>query len=177
MIEGNFLCCWGLWINTQKLNALRVETEIVLSAVFNLRMIFFEMFCLSPIFSFTFNNFEINIALMSFPGNFLHAHVWLIGKHEIHMHRSSISVSVGCFNHKWQNQAGTEDLTNQFIRPFLSNPASAVLSIRRDVSETCISFADFVFFYCWVNLVFNKFKPVLKIWSKNRIIQVRNGWK
>lgn len=64
------------------------------------------------------------------------------------MPRSSISVSVGCFNHKWQNQAGTEDLTNQFIRPFLSNPASAVLSIRRDVSEMCITFADFVFFYC-----------------------------
>lgn len=62
-------------MNTQQPNALRVETEIVLSAVFNLRMIFFEMFCLSPIFSFTFNNFEINIALMSFPGNFLHAHV------------------------------------------------------------------------------------------------------
>lgn len=114
-------------------------------------------FCLHPVFSFTFNNSEIRTALMSLPGSFLHAPVWLTGKHEAAWHGSSIAVSVGWL--LWSQMAKLghcEGLPNGFLRPFTSNSASAELNQERHPRNTyayhfcclcsCFAAADWIWF-------------------------------
>lgn len=66
-----------------------------LLCVFDLRMIFFEVFYLSPVFSFTFTRNAVSSAVMCFADNCLPIYVGLTGKHHITWHGSSVSVSVG----------------------------------------------------------------------------------
>lgn len=107
--------------------------------VFDLRMIFFEIFYVSPVFSFTFTKNAVNSAVMCLADNFLPVHVGLTGKHHITWHNSSISVNVG-----WGfNQGVMWELTNESIRAFVSSSAQAVWSVtyQGDIPVTRVSAA------------------------------------
>lgn len=116
--------------------------------VFDLRMIFLEIFYLSPVFSFTFTRNTVNSAVMCLPDNFLPIYGGLTGKHHITWHSSSISVSVG-----WGfNQGIMQELTNDSIRAFVSSSAQVVWSVtyQRDIPVTHVSTV------CYIFLLLNK---------------------